>query len=112
MGRAIKCCLLMVDRSCTIQTQGKVKPCANNLKGVIVKRRNSAPQAESHIGPPQNTPDFIPLTQADLDRGLTKEQLAQLSSILNVKPFMQELYRLGQQVVTERQQRAEADDAA
>ena len=58
-----------------------------------------------------NSPHFIPLTQADLDQGLSQEQLAQLSEALNVKLLLKELYRLGLQHDAE-QNTPGADEAA
>ncbi len=76
-----------------------------------MNKRTSKRQALSTVRQKGNSPHFIPLTQADLDRGLSEEQLARLSEALNVKLLFKELYRLGLQHDAE-QNRPGADEAA
>ena len=64
-------------------------------------RRKRSQSIDSEPTPPARSPYFIPLTQADLDRGLSEEQIARLCSVLNVRVLFQELYRLGVQAAAE-----------
>jgi hypothetical protein len=60
-----------------------------------------------------HSPHFIPLTQGDLDHGLSEEQIAQLSKALNVKRLFKELYQLSLQADVELEsQRIESGEVA
>ncbi len=76
-----------------------------------MNKRNRKRQTRSTALNKGNSPHFIPLTQADLDHGLSEEQLARLSEALNVKVLFKELYRLGLQHEAD-QNRPGADEAA
>ncbi len=59
--------------------------------------------------PPPALEDFIPLTQDDLDRGLTDEQLEALRQALDIPFLIRELYRLGLEQAQKQAEQATID---